>query len=245
MFDRAICKPCATPAFRGIDGPKPVQLSPPRPPRRLRYRSNSCHLAVARTARVHTHVEVVRRGARARCDRAGRRIRSRACGSRACPRGSAPSGSRAGSARRACIVIEGPRRPRALARLARRAPVLVIRADQLVHTPLVAPLIEACARRGGRARSPSDLTVGPMRARSSPSARPRAPRSRRSRAAIATTSDRAAADATKIPHGAIARAPIATPDERRAAHRLLYRDPRSSRRTTRSRATCTGRSRSR
>src|SRR5262249_37728626 len=32
-----------------------------------------------------------------------------------------------------------------------------------------------------------------------------------------------AAGATPIPHGAIARAPIATPDQRRAAHRVLYR----------------------
>src|SRR5262249_61273912 len=30
-------------------------------------------------------------------------------------------------------------------------------------------------------------------------------------------------DAAKIPHGEIARHPIATPAERRAAHRLLYR----------------------
>lgn len=86
--------------------------------------------------------------------------------------------------------------------------LLIIRADQLVHTPLVQPLVA----HGGTA-----IAVGPDGAYAG---------------AIlladgsAATGDDAALAATiaaKVPHGEIARAPIATPDERKAAHKLLYR----------------------
>jgi phosphatidylglycerophosphate synthase len=106
-------------------------------------------------------------------------------------------------------------------------PLLVIRADQLVHTPLVAPLIDAMRANGVVAAvvpedpAVQDLTPGSFAG-----------------ALIAVDAVAAAAivaaivsgdtalamadDATKIPHGKIARAPIATAAERRAAHRLLY-----------------------
>jgi phosphatidylglycerophosphate synthase len=95
--------------------------------------------------------------------------------------------------------------------------VLVIRADQLVHTGLVQPLMEA----GATAAAVEDLTgtyAGAFLATGSEAARAVEELTR-------GTSDEAIASqlATKIPHGAVARAPIATPDERRAAHKLLYR----------------------
>lgn len=100
----------------------------------------------------------------------------------------------------------------------RDVPLLVIRADQLVHTPLVAPLIEALPGDGIVAsvvpENPvvKDLTVG-------------APAG--AWLASATRRDELVANldtpvATPVPHGAIARAPIATAAQRRAAHRVLY-----------------------
>jgi phosphatidylglycerophosphate synthase len=110
-------------------------------------------------------------------------------------------------------------------RAERDCSLLVIRADQLVHTPLVQPLVED--RRTAVAvvseKPPvEDLTpgsyAGAMLATDSNAARVIGELARGdSDAAIAATI------ATKIPHGAIARAPIATPAQRRAAHELLYR----------------------
>ncbi|MEO6776371.1 MAG: CDP-alcohol phosphatidyltransferase family protein [Kofleriaceae bacterium] len=104
-------------------------------------------------------------------------------------------------------------------------PLLVIRADQLVHTGLVAPLSEALPHDGvlaavvPEAPAVQDLTPGSFAGAllaSGPAAT----------ALVATLASGAAlampTGATKIPHGNIARAPIATPAERRAAHRLLY-----------------------
>ena len=112
----------------------------------------------------------------------------------------------------------------------RTCPLLVIRADQLVHTPLVQPLTEAIPRDGvAIATVPEnpvveDLTPGAYAG-----------------AFVATGAAAAAAidalargetdaelvaklpHAVAIPHGEIARAPIATPEQCRAAHRLLYR----------------------
>jgi phosphatidylglycerophosphate synthase len=109
----------------------------------------------------------------------------------------------------------------------RTARLLVIRADQLVHTDLVEPLV-----RGGRdaiavvpeAPAVNDLTAGEYAGAFL--------------VAVDTAKcvvDRLAAgesdvscvasitDPVRVPHGAVARAPIATPEQRRVASRLLYR----------------------
>jgi phosphatidylglycerophosphate synthase len=110
-------------------------------------------------------------------------------------------------------------------------PLLVLRTDQLVHTPLVQPLIEAIPRDGVAISvvpaepAVEDLTVGAYAG-----------------ALVATGvavdaivaslvqhagDDRAVVAAlgevAQVPHGVVARAPIGTRDELRAAHRLLYR----------------------
>jgi phosphatidylglycerophosphate synthase len=109
-------------------------------------------------------------------------------------------------------------------------PLLVIRADQLVHTPLVQPLVDAIPPDGvAIAVVPEAPAVGDL------------PSGNYAGAFIATGEAAAAAiaafargetdaavvaaagDVHRIPHGEIARAPIRTRDERRAAHRLLYR----------------------
>lgn len=103
--------------------------------------------------------------------------------------------------------------------------VLVVRADQLVHIGLVQPLIEV--RGDAVAVVPEkppvdDLTVGSYAgafvARGATAVDVVAALARGE-----SDSDIATRIATKIPHGPIARAPIATAAERRAAHKLLYR----------------------
>jgi phosphatidylglycerophosphate synthase len=118
-----------------------------------------------------------------------------------------------GAARVLVIAAPGDRE-----RLAawRGSAVLVIRADQLVHTGLVQPLIEA----GGSAAAVQDLTgpyAGAFLAVGDDAARAVEGLAR------GISDEQLAAGFTKIAHGPIARAPIATPDERRAAHELLYR----------------------
>ncbi len=97
-------------------------------------------------------------------------------------------------------------------------PLLVIRANQLVHTPLVQPLVAALPS-DGLVAAVGDLTgyAGAFAATGAAT--------KSSLAALANgESDAAIArDATPITHGEIACAPIATPAARRAAHRLLYR----------------------
>lgn len=129
---------------------------------------------------------------------------------------------RVGATRVLVIGSGGSTRDRAVAwRADRTCPVLVIRADQLVHTPLVAPLIEALPTEGvAVAVGPDGADAGAYVAAGT--AAPHA------LAAIARgASDAgfvgAAGTTTRIPHGAIARHPISTRDERAAAHRLLYR----------------------
>jgi phosphatidylglycerophosphate synthase len=110
----------------------------------------------------------------------------------------------------------------------RTAPLLVIRADQLVHTPLVAPLMQAPLPGDGivAAVVPEDPVVQDLTPGSFAGAL--VATGAAADAVVASiargdTSLALPAGATKIPHGAIARAPIATPAERRTAHRMLYR----------------------
>ncbi len=114
-------------------------------------------------------------------------------------------------------------------RAGRTTPVLVIRADQLVHTPLVAPLVEQPLPADGvvAAVVPAgalvqDLTTGAFAgALIATGSRADAVIAAIVKGDMALTAF--AQTATKISHGAIARAPIRTPQERKAAHRLLYR----------------------
>ena len=128
------------------------------------------------------------------------------------------------------LVVEDSAAARGVAgwRDGRTCPLLVIRADQLVHTPLVAPLLGAVLPGDGIVAAVvpegalvQDLTTGAYAG-----------------ALIATGASAAAvvaaivggdteltsfvAGATQISHGVIARAPLRTPAERGAAHRLLY-----------------------
>jgi phosphatidylglycerophosphate synthase len=103
----------------------------------------------------------------------------------------------------------------------RRVPLLVIRADQLVHTPLVQPLVDAL---------PGDAIAVTVEGSPPEYAGAFIATAERADAAVRALargdSDRVIADAmdaASIPHGAIARHSLATPADRRAAHRLLYR----------------------
>lgn len=131
------------------------------------------------------------------------------------------------------FVVEKADQLRELAawRAARSQPVLVIRADQLVHTGLVAPLIEAMPRSGSAVavvpETPAvgDLTVGAC-------AGALVAVGDDAREVVATlvagvVDDNALVakltNAARVPHGDVARAPLRTKAEIRAAHQLLYR----------------------
>ncbi|HEU4733215.1 MAG TPA: CDP-alcohol phosphatidyltransferase family protein [Kofleriaceae bacterium] len=104
-------------------------------------------------------------------------------------------------------------------RAGRSCPVLVIRADQLVHTPLVAPLVADPPADGvAIAVGPDDAYAGALLATGGAAAQVIDALAR----GVEDTAI-AAGPAVRIRHGEIARHPIATPDQRRAAHRLLYR----------------------
>jgi hypothetical protein len=102
-------------------------------------------------------------------------------------------------------------------------PVLVIRADQLVHAPLVSPLIAPLLA----AKPSSDLaiSVGPDGAYAGAflATGDAADRAIERLAAGDTDDAIAAAAQTRIPHGEIARHAIASEADRRGAHELLYR----------------------
>ena len=104
-------------------------------------------------------------------------------------------------------------------RAGRACPLLVVRADQLVHTPLVAPLVAAPAPdRLAAAVGPDDAYAGALLATGAAAA------SVVDALARGDSDAAIAAHATeRIPHGPIARHAIATADELRAAHRMLYR----------------------
>jgi CDP-alcohol phosphatidyltransferase-like enzyme len=117
------------------------------------------------------------------------------------------------------LVVERDRGELVAWRAGRTCPVLVVRADQLVHPPLVAPLVAAPSADGvAIAVGPDDAYAGAVLATGDAAARVLEALGRGdSDTAIAATAT------TRIPHGEIARHAIATPDERRAAHRMLYR----------------------
>lgn len=96
--------------------------------------------------------------------------------------------------------------------------VLVIRADQLVHTPLVAPLVEEKLAASGVAIAVENSTyAGALLATGAAASEIIA------RLAAGARDTELVAGATEVPARPIARHAIGTPDERRAAHRLLYK----------------------
>jgi len=104
-------------------------------------------------------------------------------------------------------------------RAARTCPVLVIRADQLVHPPLVTPLVAAAPVDGvAIAVGPDDAYAGALIATGAGTG-PVIDALARGDGDAAI----AAGAVARVRHGEIARHAIATPDDRRAAHRMLYR----------------------
>ncbi len=134
---------------------------------------------------------------------------------------------RVGANRVLVIDTDAARTGLAAWRGARTGRLLVIRADQLVHTPLVEPLV--AAPRDAIAVVPdapavNDLTAGEYAGAFIVAGTA----AREAIAALARGEDDAAVAATisdplRVPHGVVARAPIATREQRRAAHALLYR----------------------
>jgi phosphatidylglycerophosphate synthase len=112
-------------------------------------------------------------------------------------------------------------------RAGRTGPVLVIRANQLVHTPLVAPLVAAMPANDEivAAVVPDDAAVQDLTPGSLAGAWIAAGRSVDAvlAAIVGGDTELTAFSMTMIKHGKIARAPIGTPAELRAAHELLYR----------------------
>jgi phosphatidylglycerophosphate synthase len=124
---------------------------------------------------------------------------------------------RAGATR--VLVVDRVRDQLVAWRGARRCPLLVLRADQLVHPPLVTPLVAAAPADGlAIAVDPDGAFAGAVLATGEHAGRV-------IEALARGDGDAAIAQAAtlRVLHGEIARHPIATPDERRAAHRLLYR----------------------
>ncbi len=101
----------------------------------------------------------------------------------------------------------------------RTSALLVIRADQLVHTPLVAPLVAAIPDTGIAIAVGPDNAYGGALVAAPDAAHDLAASLARgdSDSAIAATAN------TQIAHGEIARHPVATAEDRRGAHELLYR----------------------
>jgi len=122
------------------------------------------------------------------------------------------------------VLVVGDARDELIAwRAGRTCPVLIIGAGQLVHTPLVAPLVAAVGAAPAAdglaiAVGADDRYAGALLATG--------PTTAQVLAALMRGDDDnaiAAAATARIAHGEIARHAIATPDERRAAHRMLYR----------------------
>ena len=116
------------------------------------------------------------------------------------------------------FVVDGNRQALVEWRARTSGPVLVIRADQLVHTGLVEPLLQARPQNGvAIAVTPSDEYAGALLATGAAAddVVTRLARAE-SDSAIATAAE------ARVVHGAVARHPIGTPEELRAAHVLLY-----------------------
>jgi phosphatidylglycerophosphate synthase len=104
-------------------------------------------------------------------------------------------------------------------RAGRTTPLLVIRADQFVHTPLVAPLVAALPETGiAIAVGPDNEYAGALLASAG-----EADKVIEQLAWGDSDSEIAAKAELKVPHGDIARHPVDTPEERKAAHAMLYR----------------------
>ena len=116
------------------------------------------------------------------------------------------------------LVVESDRAQLTSWRAGRSFPVLVIRADQLVHTPLVAPLVAAMPASGiAIAVGPDNEYAGAFLAAGEAADQAIAALAGGDTdAAIAVTAD------VRIAHGAIARHPVGTAEERKGAHALLY-----------------------
>lgn len=124
---------------------------------------------------------------------------------------------RAGATR--VLVVDRVRDQLVAWRGARRCPLLVLRADQLTHPPLVTPLVAATPADGlAIAVGPDGAYAGAVLATGEHAGRVIEALARGDGDAVI-----AQAATLRVPHGEIARHAIATPDERRAAHRLLYR----------------------
>lgn len=116
-------------------------------------------------------------------------------------------------------VVDRVREPLVAWRGDRRCPLLVIRADQLVHPPLVLPLLAALPDDGlAIACDPDGSYAGAMLASDARAGEVIAALARGETDAVI-----AEAATQRVTHGDIARHAIATPAERRAAHRMLYR----------------------
>lgn len=119
--------------------------------------------------------------------------------------------------------------PAQLETLTPASALLVIRADQLVHTPLVQPLVDRELPHDGVAiavvpENPAvtDLTVGSY-AGAFIATGAMAKAAVHALAGGDDTFVASVAEPLRVPHGAIARAPIRTAEERRTAQRVLYR----------------------
>jgi phosphatidylglycerophosphate synthase len=127
---------------------------------------------------------------------------------------------RAGAVRSIAVDgAAGARSELAAWRADRSCPVLVIRADQLVHSPLITPLLAAAPDDGLAITVGNDgRYAGALLASGAAAATAVA-------ALIRGDSDAvlAASASVRISHGEIARHPIATAEQRRSAHRMLYR----------------------
>jgi phosphatidylglycerophosphate synthase len=111
----------------------------------------------------------------------------------------------------------------------RTCPLLVVRADQLVHVALVDRLVDTIADNAiAIATVPASPDIDDLAEGAYAGACVAAGSEVGGVIAAIAGGDvdgfvAGLATATRVPHGAIARAPIATPEQRRAAHRLLYR----------------------
>lgn len=129
------------------------------------------------------------------------------------------SAKKAGATR--VLVLDGARDQVTAWRDGSSAPLLVIRADQLVHTPLVAPLVGAMPGGDGVviAVGPDGAYAGAYLAAGASAGQAIAAITKGEN----TPAFAGAGDVTRIEHGAIARHAIATAEDRVGAHELLYR----------------------